>query len=391
MCLQYGVNPDGELIAIDQVRRGKTGLTCPYCGGFLAAKKGRIKAHHFAHIGETCRAVSSDRDIDLPTYDRFNLHLSPKDFEAFTKFRRGHGPGKAYISFFERRELIKWNDFKGRGGGYEFTMLGKIPFGALSLMLFNQVQEPLILGKLARFTKRAESAYKKSAVDLLDYVADLRLYRAQLRRILASTLYYLEVRADGNTLYKIGVTTRSVEERIPEIEQELRSHYQSVAIKVLGNWPHRGNVERYFIHRYHSYQHPIGTLTEYFKFDDPDQAKSVLRDLRRMKPKMLSPDEVEILEVKPACIGLKIKTDQRRQQRSAAIKTGMDRARSWGTHVGRPNGQESVAEFLAKPKNQEITQALNEGLSLRKAAKRTGAAINTVRKVKVLMIEKAHL
>jgi hypothetical protein len=38
-------------------------------------------------------------------------------------------------------KLLAWNE----GGFYEFTPLGKIPVGALSLRLFNEVQEPLLL------------------------------------------------------------------------------------------------------------------------------------------------------------------------------------------------------------------------------------------------------
>ncbi len=37
-------------------------------------------------------------------------------------------------------KLLAWNE----GGFYEFTPFGKIPVGALSLRLFNEVQEPLL-------------------------------------------------------------------------------------------------------------------------------------------------------------------------------------------------------------------------------------------------------
>ena len=49
MWLEYGIDPDGEMIFIESRRRGKTDLKCPYCGGALTAKKGAIKNHHFAH------------------------------------------------------------------------------------------------------------------------------------------------------------------------------------------------------------------------------------------------------------------------------------------------------------------------------------------------------
>lgn len=42
------------------------------------------------------------------------------------------------------------------------------------------------------------------------HLTDWRIYTAQLRKILLSTLYYLEVQADSQILYKIGVTTRPI-------------------------------------------------------------------------------------------------------------------------------------------------------------------------------------
>jgi hypothetical protein len=39
---------------------------------------------------------------------------------------------------------------------------------------------------------------------LNERLADLKIYRAQLRRILVNALYFLEVKADGNCFYKMG-------------------------------------------------------------------------------------------------------------------------------------------------------------------------------------------
>lgn len=65
----------------------------------------------------------------------------------------------------------------------------------------------------------------------------------------------------------------------------------------------------------------------------------------------------------------------------------MQVAASQGQPIGRPSGQEAVDAFLAKPKNQAIAQALGEDLSLREVSRRTGSAINTVRKVKAMLSE----
>jgi hypothetical protein len=72
------------------------------------------------------------------------------------------------------------------------------------------------------------------------------------------------VRAAGETLYKIGVTQRSVDERMAEIAQDVRAVASDVVIRVLGTWPQRGNVELYFKHRYGVHQQRLGSFTEYF-------------------------------------------------------------------------------------------------------------------------------
>lgn len=85
MWLQYGVAPSGELAGIDEVARGKTQLTCLYCGGGLTAKKGSVKEHHFAHTGETCKFVSQRIKTKafpaLPLYDNFNIQLKGEELE----------------------------------------------------------------------------------------------------------------------------------------------------------------------------------------------------------------------------------------------------------------------------------------------------------------------
>jgi hypothetical protein len=123
-------------------------------------------------------------------------------------------------------------------------------------------------------------------------LADLLIYRAQLRRILVNSLYFLEVKADGNTFYKIGITTRSIEERIAEVQRDVRAHYSDVVVNLLGLWEHWGNVELYFKHRYQPFNYRIGTLTEYFAFPN---VKAVLQDLCEMKPKVLSAVESDVI------------------------------------------------------------------------------------------------
>jgi hypothetical protein len=175
---------------------------------------------------------------------------------------------------------------------YQFTDLGKIPVGALPLTLFNQVQEPLLLSELASLEGSVEIAEAAGLSCLEERRADWLIYRAQFRRILVNSLYFLEVKADGNCFYKIGITSRPIKERIAEVQRDVRAHYSDVAVSLLGLWEHRGNVELYFKHRYQPFNYRIGKLTEYFQFPN---VKTILNDLYGMEAKVLSAVELDAI------------------------------------------------------------------------------------------------
>ena len=297
MWLKFGVNSDNALISVEDVPKGKTQLTCLYCGGGLTAKKGKIKEHHFAHTGETCRPVANRVAYSLipslPLYDNFNIELSGKELEELKGFWNNYGMRNEGIFIKPSLKLILSKLLMSNEAGlYEFTDLGKIPVGALSLELFNKVQSPLILDKLSSLEGMAQRAFLINSRHKVERVADLRIYHAQLKRVLESTLYFLEVRVGRKLLYKIGVTKRPIEERITEIQRDLAAFSKSVEVLVLDTWKHRGNVELYFKHRYKDFNYKIGKLTEYFKFDEVDL---VLRDLHQMKPKILQQVELDIM------------------------------------------------------------------------------------------------
>ncbi|MBX9253618.1 GIY-YIG nuclease family protein [Desmonostoc muscorum CCALA 125] len=300
MWLKYGVDKDGTLICIEDINRGKTLLKCPYCQSGLLAKKGKVKEHHFAHHGETCRPVANREFPTLALYDNFNVQLSGKDLAQLKLLWQEYGVKNYPISsYLVTPGLIKAGMLRKNvyltPREYEFSDLGKIPVGALELTRFNDVQSPLLLKKLLKLELAFKHAKHKNAPDLAYRLTDLKLYRAQLKRILSCTLYFLEIQTNIGTLYKIGVTQRPVVKRVAEVEMDLLAQYQTVAIRVLGSWAHRGNVEKYFKHRYHGFNYPIGSLTEYYKFNAED-VKIVLSDLQQMLPLVLSQDEIDIIE-----------------------------------------------------------------------------------------------
>lgn len=289
MYLPYGVNESGQLVYIDQVRRGRTSLCCPYCGVKLIARKGMRLAPHFAHEGATCRQIKrTEAAFALPVYDSFRLHLTGRQWEALRDF---HDEESTYgTDELEQLGILKSFISPYGNQRYNLTHKGKIPFGELSLNLFNQFQEPLIYARYAELEQAVLAALCTPDEEIA--ITDLKLFRAQVRRILETSLYFIEVRTEQRTFHKIGVTTRPIEQRLAEIRADLASHFGSVELTPLGTWARRGNVELYFKHRYRRFQHPIGALTEYFLFDD---AKAVLRDLRRMQPKDLSDLDRRIL------------------------------------------------------------------------------------------------
>lgn len=299
MWLKYGVDAKTRsLVEISQVGSGKTALYCPYCGKGLIAKKGKVKQHHFAHAEETCYPVATKRELPvLPLYDSFDLYLSGKNFDLLKKLWQSCGengwviPNADHLKPFICQKLMR--KILHPMPGYEFTPLGKIPVAALPLAEFNVVQEPLLQEKLAHLERQTQLAKVIKSLNERERLIDWYIYQAQYKRILQQRLYYLAVKVDGEKLHKIGVTRRNIEERLPEINRDLRSHYQNVEVEVLGIWEHRGNVEKYFKHRYQAFNHRIGSLTEYFKFEQPERVWS---DLQQMQPKQLDDVEVEVLE-----------------------------------------------------------------------------------------------
>ncbi|AFZ33348.1 hypothetical protein Glo7428_4936 (plasmid) [Gloeocapsa sp. PCC 7428] len=242
--------------------------------------------------------VSKHRELPtLPLYDSFNIRLSGEELEKLKVFWREYGIKKCNIPHFSVPKQFIWHGLlqiaQSSALEYQFTHLGQITVAALPLELFNYVQEPLLLEKLYKFKQKAELA-SNSSLFFPERLVDYKIYCTQFQKILRQTLYYLQIEADGVTLHKIGVTQRSIEQRLVEIQRDLKQHFKSVVIEVLGTWQHRGNVEKYFKYLYKAFNYPIGSLTEYYKFIN-DDATAVFQDLEQMKPKVLSKVEVSLL------------------------------------------------------------------------------------------------
>ena len=274
---------------------------------------------------------------------------------------------------FTRESLVKISQNINAGTerkAYQFTKLGQIPVGVLPLAVFNCVQEPLIEQKLAHLEAAIfdNSGSVLPLEELRIRLADLRIYCAQMQTILSSCLYYLKVQADGEIFYKIGITTRSMSKRLSEIYRDVRSHYQEVEIGVIKVWAHRGNVERYFKYRYANFNHPIGSLTEYFIFASSSETQGVERDLHQMPAKVLSPVEQAIIDGKTDEFLAAMLTDKQvHGQISDHIKIDLQQ------------------NLLAKSSSQKIIAALHQGDRLRDAAAMASVSVEVARKVLTVM------
>ncbi len=138
-------------------------------------------------------------------------------------------------------------------------------------------------------------------------------------------------------------------------------HFQAVIIKVLGTWSSRGNIEKYFRYKYSKFNHPIGSLTEYFKLDTEEDAIAVKHDLNSMKPKVLSQVEQDIVEGKPSLIEQTLYTQT------------MPLLQSHYCELERV--------FLSRPLSVQVIQAFYQGYSLSQAAEIASVPVKTARKV----------
>ncbi len=309
--LRHGVGPGGVLVGIDEVGRGRSALGCPYCGTALLAKKGRIVAPHFAHDGPTCRESAERQAGHVPFHDDLETveSLAPSDLKLCA-WLDGVPINESSLRGWRRaalRRLVAAGliEVVPRGqrwvngvGSHRHSDAGRQRLaalrGRLSLVDLAVLQEAAMLRKLERLEAAA------AAGEDPDAATDLRLYRAQLARVLALDLYFLEVRADDTVLHKIGVTSRRVDERLGEIRTDLAPHLGAVQIEVRGVWPGRGCLEHYFKRVFARRRAELGNLTEYFNFDRRPTGGRLLRRpsamLAELEPWKLPP-RLEALRV----------------------------------------------------------------------------------------------
>ena len=407
MFLEYGINELKRYIHISQVSSGRVPLSCPYCGQSLIARKGSQKKHHFAHDGETCRLSDKDFDaLNVPLFDRFHTVVDGKAWKQLRIFRMGQD---ANMRVLADRELVYVNHV-GSTSQYELTDLGKIPFGLTSLSKFADFQLSKIYERhtdlsetirLAQFELPHSYHTNPYHADphpemVMPALVDLHIYRSQLARVFNLDLYLLEITYSEGLLYKIGVTS-DIDRRITEIRQDL-APLSIKQVEVLQLLKGRGAVERYAQHRYHEYQKPIDTLTEYFEFDDKLRSQ-VLSDFAQLgdfkpsdsdsnryhpvydesQPKLLTRRGLisTIIDHDPPEIETTIQDSIIRE---TIPKVRLEEMQHADNHIERPSDDTAILN-----KYPLVVEYIKNGFSLSVTARKCRVSINTVRKVKTIL------
>ncbi|WP_110516893.1 competence protein CoiA family protein [Herpetosiphon llansteffanensis] len=226
MWLNYGVSDERGLVHISDTPRGRSDLHCPYCHTILIAKKGHVLAHHFAHDGPTCNPANRTTELPiLPFFHSFTLHLTPKLLGQLQAFKDGR---RSATHWLQQEHLIRYNEFTQR---HELTKLGQIPFGMLSVNLFSQVHDARLADRHDQLDWWLHKAWKEgNPVARADAETDLMLYRAQWQRVLQCALYVVAIQTETDQFYKVGMTSRPIEERILEIQASLMPHIGAVSM-----------------------------------------------------------------------------------------------------------------------------------------------------------------
>jgi len=120
--------------------------------------------------------------------------------------------------------------------------------------------------------------YHQKAYDFEEIEEKIKLFEKDFTYFNQFDLYFIEVKADHEKFYKIGLTSRVLSKRLKEIEQDLKKHYLNIQLKPLFQLKGFAFLETFFKHKYAKQQLKIGQLTEYFSFPK-ETIRFILKDL----------------------------------------------------------------------------------------------------------------
>lgn len=423
--LQIGLNQRDQLIHISESVRGKKcGLVCPYCRGSLIAKKGPVTIHHYAHVKDSCRPDvhrfdfwgDTFEDVARPldefaylyraklqaerirlTQDLASAKTDSQHSEALVAelvellisiskpFKNGDRPANRQANFEVLQEVQEYieSSTHDRGAMPELYRIRHSRFdlywypwvdywGAYSdngrtifpSKLWEEELDPqaTIIPKVIMHHYNGLAMYHQYRNTVSELTVEQEAFERTLIRFNTFRFYFLRVTLSDRILYKPGITSRPLPERLAEIKHDLKA-YGVIALEPLAVVKQAGFLEAYFKRKYVASQAGLtttrGPLTEYFDLPD-DEVVVVVASLNALVSK---------------------EGNQQHAGRANRIRAGMRLAQETGKPIGRPKVAELTDTFLQKPKSQLTMQLLQDGLSLREVERRTGFSINTVRKV----------
>lgn len=391
MYLTIGRDNDRNLVPVSQVKSGKSELYCPFCGDQLTAKKGNLKAHHFAHSNETCQlSVDAIASSDLPTIDTFDV-LDSNEVKYLD--RRQKYTHKSIFRWTGMQSAIERLEVMGiieveRKHSPELTAvvnnLNKIdphfvddnfrPSAKL-ITLFEALSPLANLEKQFQQTKsiasttinRSYHKYKPSkwGTDLskLDeaqrYWLDakhrkiskyqpeiINFYEQRIETINQQTLYLMEFTGIFNgtdrKLIKIGKTGRDVELRLKEVISDLKQIAPDASGKVVSVAKHCGRLEQLAHRAFREHRVPLGTFTEFYSTDCREAVEAEIKKISDTEPYRIPNCVIDL----PSMPGRRPKTDN-----------------------------QLLSEY------SEVVGQLNSGVGIRATARATSRSVNTVQRV----------
>ncbi len=374
--LSLGKDTQGNFYHVDSQKSGKGDLSCPFCLCPLIAVKGKTKAAHFRHDGETCNE-SLNEIPQIPAWHHFHLNYpleiinALKDgYQADSKSPNVFQHWKSGLHRFPRAAKAELFNRDNYTDNLIFTDTARTILGSLPLLGFSQWMRNNLQMRIHILREEIEQGTKHRAW------LEIEAHRQQA--ILKASLYLFEYQlADNAVIHKVGRTSRAPDQRLKETALDLEKATGKTVIKstILRKVANCGHVEKYVFHRYYNQLANIGSHTEYLVLD----AKS----LKRLKAEftMLTNNSEPFNKAERFIVTGRWKYEEKRL---AASKRGIELTQRECAKFGRPKGSTvSTDDFLIK--HSDIVTSLERGRSINQTAEFTGKGRSTVKRVKAAM------
>lgn len=374
--LSLGKDTRGNFHHIDSQPSGRSNLICPFCACPLIAVKGKQKAAHFRHDGETCNE-SLNEIPQIPGWNHFHLNFSMKAIDALKEGYQADSKspnvfqhwksGLHRFSTTEIAELFKRDEWTGN---FTFTDTGRVILGSLPLLGFSQWMRNKLKMRIKTLSEAIEQGTHHRAW------FEIEAHRQQ--SILTASLYLFEYQLeDSSVIHKVGRTSREPEQRLKETVLDLEKATGKAVVKstVLRKVANCGHVEKYVFHRYKNQLANIGSHSEYLVFDS--------KSLKRLKAEFtkLTNNHEHFNKAERFIVTGRWKYEGKRL---ASSRRGIERNRREKGKFGRPKGSRvNIDDFLMK--HSDIVTSLESGLSINQTAEFTGKGRSTVKRVKAVM------